>query len=387
MRITYVTHTRFPTEKAHGYQIAQVCHALTELGNTVTVLHPTVKNAITKSAAEYYGMKPTFKTAQIRHFDALNAKFLPGFLGFAIGIRFSFNRALRKFLKTHRTDLFYIRSHVLLASLLKTNVPVLLELHTLPRRGKRRFVRLANRTQKIVCLTSPMRTALIAMGVTASRITVEPDGVDLARFQTLPNLKEARAHQIDLPRDAEVIGYAGGLTALNTLDKGVSVLLGALKRMKAHPRAILLLAGGSKQEVERMRGRARDLQIEDRVIFRGHMRSKEIPALLAACDVLVYPAPASDHPYFRRDTSPLKILEYLAAERPVVCADLPPLRDIVDDTVVTFATAGEEVSFAHWVTWVLDHPKEAVTKALAGKKRVERFSWEKRMKRILKAAK
>lgn len=384
MRITYVTHTRFPTEKAHGYQIAQVCAALATIGHKVTLLHPTVKNAIQKSPAEYYGIASSFSTVKIRHFDALNARFLPGFLGFEIGIRWRFSRALRKFLRSHRTDLFYVRSHVLLASLLKTKTPVILELHTLPRRGRRRFVRLANRTQKIVCLTSPMRDRLTAMGVTASHIMVEPDGVDLERFNKLPDLKEARKNQIDLPRSAEVIGYAGAFTAMNTLDKGVGLLLGALKRMKAHPKSMLVLAGGSSSDVARVRSQAKALRVDDRVIFRGHMRSKDIPMLLAACDVLVYPAPASTHSYFQRDTSPLKLLEYLAAGRPIVCADLPPLKDIVDDSVVSFATPGEEASFAHWISWILGHPKEAAKKAAEGKKRVQRFSWEKRMERILK---
>jgi hypothetical protein len=60
MRIAYVTHTRFPTEKAHGGQIASVCHALSELGHTVTLFQPTVWNAITQDPYKYYGLPESF---------------------------------------------------------------------------------------------------------------------------------------------------------------------------------------------------------------------------------------------------------------------------------------------------------------------------------------
>ena len=54
VRITYVTHTRFPTEKAHGFQVASICQALARLGHTVTLLIPTVGNAIRENPLAYY---------------------------------------------------------------------------------------------------------------------------------------------------------------------------------------------------------------------------------------------------------------------------------------------------------------------------------------------
>ncbi len=98
MKIAYVTHTRFPTEKANGVQIANVCHAMTRLGHEVTLLTPTVRNAIKDDPHAYYGLPRSFAVRKVDHFDALASPFIPGFFGFGLGMLF-YRRALRRILE------------------------------------------------------------------------------------------------------------------------------------------------------------------------------------------------------------------------------------------------------------------------------------------------
>ncbi|KKW44171.1 MAG: hypothetical protein UY90_C0018G0021 [Candidatus Peregrinibacteria bacterium GW2011_GWA2_54_9] len=60
MRITYVCHARFPTEKAYGKQIAEVCTTCSTLGHEVELLCPSVRNNVHESAANFYGLPEKF---------------------------------------------------------------------------------------------------------------------------------------------------------------------------------------------------------------------------------------------------------------------------------------------------------------------------------------
>jgi glycosyltransferase involved in cell wall biosynthesis len=383
VRITYITHTRFPTEKAHGNQVAQVCHALARLRHEVTLLAPTVRNVITEDPYEYYGLPPWFKIVYPGTFDALGSPLVPGSLGFIVSM-WSYRRVLRTYLREHPADLLYVRSPSLLPPLLASGTPVLLELHTLPRLFRRHFVTLCNRCFRIICLTTPMRDTLLKWGVDPLRVAVEADAVDLARFKSLPPPAEAKVRW-GLPADLPVIGYAGSLVAKNTLEKGVRELLDALAILKKrNVRVTGFILGGppSWRKIYEEHSCSIDLSAED-VIFHDRIPSPEVSRALAACDVCVYPAPRSLDPFFLRDTSPLKLFEYLASGRPVVCADLPPIRDVVDDGIVRFCRAGDPVAIADGIQWVLEHPAEAAELARTGREVAEHHTWIERMRRIV----
>jgi glycosyltransferase involved in cell wall biosynthesis len=99
--------------------------------------------------------------------------------------------------------------------------------------------------------------------------------------------------------------------------------------------------------------------------------------------VCVYPAPATTDSFFLRDTSPLKLFEYLAASRPVVCADLPPLHDVVDESVVRFCRSGDAEALAEGISDTLSHPEKASARIAKGRTIAALHSWEQRMRRIL----
>ena len=113
------------------------------------------------------------------------------------------------------------------------------------------------------------------------------------------------------------------------------------------------------------------------------MRPKLVPDAMTACDVCVYPSPVPKHQYFKRDTSPLKLFEYLAAGKPVICADIPPVRDVADKTIVRFVQPGSVSSLAGGLRDVIDHPAEAKQRSTKGLTMIKNHSWKKRMKRVL----
>jgi len=383
VKIAYITHTRFPTEKAHGHQVAYVCDALAELKHDVTLIAPTVRNAITMGAHRYYGISETFTVEHLPNFDALASHIIPGKLAFRVSM-WSYRRKLKDFLSSRSFDLLYARSPVVLGTLLQTNIPVVLELHTIPRRNRKRFVAACNRCKRVVALTSPMRKELEELGVVSKSLIVAGDAVNPARFaKALPAAKAK--HHWDLPADRPVVGYVGSLVTHDRVQKGVDVLIHALAFLKKHSVPVFgWIVGGPEHWQHKYRWLAHCNGLtDDDIRFQGHVNAHEIPDALSACDICVYTAPRSRRAYFRRDTSPLKLFEYLAAGRPIVCADIPPVRDVVSEKSVRLYHPGDSRSMAGGIRHALEHSKEAKERTQEGLKRVQEHTWEKRMQRIL----
>ncbi|MBP7114251.1 MAG: glycosyltransferase family 4 protein [Candidatus Peribacteraceae bacterium] len=385
MRVAYCTNVRLPSERAHGHQIAKVTEALKDMGHEIEIFAPYRKNIIDQSFESYYGLTSPIRLHHLGSTDGIAAWWAPGIIGLKL-TTYLLGNNLRGILKSRPKDfeVIYTRTPELLPYVTGLGIPVILELHRIPRIGKRRFLRLLRSCKLIVALTSPMRQALIDMGVSDVPVIVEGDGVDLHDFETLPSPKDTRT-SLNVADGVPLIVYAGQLKSMG-LSKGIPELLFALELL--HDRGLefrAVIAGGPESEkkkfVESMSEGLRPL-----VNFTGHIAHLKIPTLLTAADILVYPAPKSDHLFYTRDTSPLKLFEYMAAGKPIVAADLPPLRDVVDPSMVTFSEPGSGESLSQAILMILEHREESSKKARLARAHVEQFTWENRMERILKAA-
>ena len=358
---------------------------MASIGHNVTLLAPTVTFNYWDDAFAYYGLPRSFRIVHLPNLDALNTKLIPGFLAFHISM-WSYRRQLRKYFHDHQTDVLYLRSPVVLGEALRSGYPVIVELHTLPWRNRSSFVRQCNQCRLVVCLTTQMRDEIIAWGVDEQRIVLEGDGVDLSAFASLPSVDEAK-HQFNLPSDRPVIGYVGSFVTQDTIEKGVRQMIDGLVALKKQGRSFFaFIVGGPerwRKEYEKY-ARSHGLNEHD-VRFGDRIPRSDLPSLLSAFDVCVYPAPASEHPFFTRDTSPLKVFEYMAAGKPIVSADIAPIRDVLDESRAVFFAPGDALSFADAVIQTLDDPSAFVERASNAKKHVQWYGWENRMGRILDA--
>lgn len=385
MRIAYCTNVRLPSERAHGHQIAKVTEALRDMDHDVEIFAPFRKNTITASFESYYGLTSPIHLHHLGHTDGIAAWWMPGILGLKL-TTFLLRQGLVKMLKqrSKEFDLLYTRTPEILSALTGHGIPVIVELHRIPRMGHRHFLKQLRKTRLIIALTSQMRQELIDMGVSDVPVIVEGDAVDLHDFESLPSASDTRS-SLSVAENIPLIVYTGQLQSMG-LSKGIPELLGALEILKRRGMEFhAIIAGGPEKEKERFEHKMSDALVPF-VTFSGHISHLKIPTLMTAADILVYPAPKSNHPFYMRDTSPLKLFEYMASGKSIVAADLPPLRDVVDETMVTFADAGDSESFAESILSILDEPEIAAKKARTARMHVESFTWEKRMKRILEAA-
>lgn len=379
MRIAYCTNVRLPSERAHGHQVAAVCDALTELGHDVTIFCPFRKNVVEKDYWAYHHADKRVKVQYLGTFDPIDS-WIPKVLQIHV-LNWLMRRSLSHELRVMSPECVYTRTPALLPALFTTDTSVILELHTLPNHGQQSFVDYCNQCRLIVCLTTPMKEELVKWGVGADRIIVEGDAVNLDRFTEMPEKKEAREALKIHDLKKFTVGYAGSFKTMGH-DKGVTHISEAVEIIRSKGGEIAkIIVGGPKSELEAMR--EKDSHPGE---FIGFFDQGKLKQLYAACDVLIYPAPKSGHPYFTRDTSPLKIFEYMAAGRPIIAADLPPIHDILDESTAYFFKAGDSADLARAIQQVMDHPEEAMKKAEKARTKVENHTWEKRMKRILDAA-
>lgn len=207
---------------------------------------------------------------------------------------------------------------------------------------------------------------------------MEADAVDIDRFKNAAPMKYE-----DIPLGMSLVGYAGQLESMG-LSKGIPELLDALGILvqRLHREMHVVIAGPPLGLSHPLECRIRQTPY---VTFVGLLSHEIVPAFLTSCDILVYPAPSSRHPFYVRDTSPLKIFEYMAAGKPIVTADLPPIRDVLDESTAFFCRPGDPEDLARAIIEVLDHPEEARKRAEVARKKVEHYTWEKRMARIMEA--
>ncbi len=146
-------------------------------------------------------------------------------------------------------------------------------------------------------------------------LSIVPSVVDLDRFR--PHL-DASALRGDLRLDGKrVLAFTGRLVP----HKGVDVILRALPLL---PADVVLVVIGAGPRLPSLIGQARRLGVADRVRFCPHVSDEDLPRYLALADIFVFPSQN------RLEGFGLGVAEAMAAGLPVVIADMPGVREVID---------------------------------------------------------
>jgi phosphatidylinositol alpha-mannosyltransferase len=141
-----------------------------------------------------------------------------------------------------------------------------------------------------------------------------PNGVDLERFNPeVPVFEEFRNKR-------NKILYLGRLDRR----KGLIELLNALPIIKQKIDDFLLIVVGKGPLEDECRRLVKDLDLSERVIFRGFAKQSEIPSYYASCDVYCSPALGGE-------SFGIVLLEAMAVGRPVVASKIPGYDRVIID--------------------------------------------------------
>ncbi len=222
-----------------------------------------------------------------------------------------------------------------------------------------------NSCHRIIAATGKEREDLVRYyGASVERVRVIPCGVNLDMFH--PVEKESARERLGLNGDRAII-FVGRIEPL----KGIDRLMMAMTYLQNGRRPRLLIVGGgenSRNEVERLKKLATELQIHDRIEFLGLVKQPDLPLLYSAADVCVVPS------YY--ESFGLVALESLACGTPVVATRVGGAENIIRHGETGYLVADNEPhSLAEKITLALSESDNNGHLASAMRASLAPFSW------------
>jgi glycosyltransferase involved in cell wall biosynthesis len=266
--------------------------------------------------------------------------------------------------------------------------PVVLEMHA-DNSGKlgvwwmRQFWK--QKTPKVMTVTtSALRKALersTKFEFPNEALLLAPNGVELEKYAGLPSPTEAR-RQLNL-KEGLTVGFTGHIYP----GRGADLLFQLAKQM---PAVNFLWVGGTPELVGFWKNKLTEANMTN-VTMTGFVKHEWIPLYQAAADVLLMPYSRSIEASSGQDIAevinPMKMFEYMAAERGIVSADLPSIREVLNEGNAVLCEAGNwESVIGNWKgaveSLLADEPRRLALGAQA-RKDVEQFTWVKREERVM----
>jgi glycosyltransferase involved in cell wall biosynthesis len=187
---------------------------------------------------------------------------------------------------------------------------------------------------------------------------------------------EALGHPVGAARrardDVRAELGAGERTLLLTVSakrphKNLMRLLGALARLPAEHRPLLVMPGYPTPHEEELRARASELGLADGVRFLGWLSESELEDLYGAADAFVFPS--------LLEGFGLPVLEAMARGVPVASSDRASLSEVAGDAALLFDPE-DEASIANAIERILGDRELAERLRAAGLAQAARFTWE-----------
>lgn len=226
-----------------------------------------------------------------------------------------------------------------------------------------------DRANAIVAVSKWIKDWLIEQGVPAEKIHVFSNGVADNLFKTPGDPLPIRARWDLAP--GKVVGFLGSFQPW----QDTPGLLDAFAQLRAAHADLRLLLVGDGPERERLQSYARELRLGNSVIFAGNIHHEQVPDYLAAMDVAVVPfRPQPNHQY----GSSMKLVEYLAAARPVVAAAIGQDQEIVEHRRTGLLyPPGDENALIAAISELLDKPAWAAGLGQSGRRKIlENYTWK-----------
>ena len=338
MKIVYLSHARIPSRTANSLNVMKMCEAFARNGHRVVLLVPecVAPEPGVDDPFRFYGVERRFK---LRRLPFKRDRFWG---------RFCYVTLVSWLVRLHRPDLIFARDHSLYFDLHAMRLPVVLEAH--------KFVDVKNTLRLEALLASDnfrrLVTNCVALGqeyasrfdIPPARICVAHNGADESGEDEAPRLG---------PADRLQVGYVGHLYAGKGMET-IAEMADGCGWADCH------IVGGTENDLTRWRSELHD---RPNVVFHGYRPHAETDRYRRAMDILLAPCcseMASDGGGVQdvRWMSPIKLFEYMAAGKAILAADLPVIREVLEDGMdALLCQPGETAGWIAALTRLRDHPE------------------------------
>lgn len=348
-----------PSRTANSVHVMKMCQALGRAGHEVTLFGAAGAGA---EVFETYGVERVFEIVRV---PRMSVRFLGEAL-FAARIAARVHRL-------PRPDLLYARSFASLSLVAHLNVRMIYEIHDIPatpiqRAMEDRLTRRANFC-RLVSISDALREEYLRLfpHLDPELAVTCRDGADLPAVGVTAQELGGRAGVVQ-------VGYTGHLYR----GRGVEVILQLALDL---PDVDFHIVGGEPTDVVEWRSRS----TAENLHFHGHVPHAQVDAYLAAFDIVLAPYQASiqvagGRGDISRWLSPMKLFEYMAHGKAIVCSGLPVLREILDDGETALLVGPTDQ--AGWCSAVARLVRDRELRARLGRSAREsierRYTWDAR---------
>lgn len=303
MKIAYCSASVIPSRSANSIHVMNMCYSLSS-SHQVTLYHRK-GTEIRKNIYKYYDVDENFKMKS-SHWPNIP------FGGLFYGILNSFD--------SRKHDIIYCRDfYSALISSILFRKSVVYESHQIPKSNVKKNIEIMMIKKSslimLVVISNALKNDYEKLLKSSKKIIVSHDGAPVL-IKDKPQIKDKKVDHI---------GYIGHLYE----GRGIELIIELSKRFK---NLTFHVIGGTDNDLERYK---RQFEKEN-LIFHGFIEQEKIKKLVLSFDVLLapYQYKVSVHGG-KGDTSrwmsPLKIFEYMSSCKPIICSDLPVLREILED--------------------------------------------------------
>jgi glycosyltransferase involved in cell wall biosynthesis len=369
VKLAYLSNSKIPSREANSIHVMKMCQALTQLGHAVTLLAPDVRSGVETGVADiyaFYGVAPTFDVAKLPWRPIKGRGWIYGFEAGRLASRLDLDAA-------------FGRSLHACAVAARSGVPTLWDAHmlTFSRRLTERalfnWMIGAPAFKGMMTNCNALRSAVLAeFPELEGRIVAAHNGAD----DLSVGLEAANLESTD---GRPQVGYIGQLYP----GKGFEIVRALAARASW---ADFHVIGGEQATVDRLRA---DRELPRNIRLHGFVPPSQAERFNLAFDVLLAPYQSEVQVAGGGETaawmSPLKVFGYMAAGKPILCSDLPVLREVIEDHrngILVPPQDAEAWSIA--LKTLMDQP--GTRERLGSNARIDflqRHTWRQRARRVI----
>lgn len=310
LRIAYFSYARLPSRSANSIHVMRMCSAFAKLGHDVTLYVPAFSKVeyedIETSVFDYYGVKNTFR---IKKLPWLPVKGRSTIYSWLAAIHARLTRAQLVYARDLKTG--YVSSKLGLTVIYEAHAPV-------KEIDQPIFERLVSSGQfkRLIVISDALRKIYEkSYPQLAGKVQVAHDAADIEE------------HDVPQPADSVRmrVGYVGHLYQ----GRGIELIIGLAARC---PWADFEIVGGMDDDVNFWKSRSQNI---GNIHFHGHLPYSDAARVRQSCQVLLAPFARKLAVYGGgTDTSqwmsPMKIFEYMASGKAIICSELPVLTEVLE---------------------------------------------------------
>ena len=363
-----------------------MCRAFGSLGHDVTLFVPRADEFRTDNLAraaipEFFGHSLPFDVAFVPKVKLFGRMEVLGSV-----------RGTLRALKWHKLDVIYTRNPWSVLFLPRAGVPYVFEAHEehvhtrsplLDKFLRRVIVRNSHQPScaLVVTISEALRQIWQGYGVPQNKLVAAHDGVELELFSNSIS-KNAAREKLGVHRSSFIVHrsplvvYTGALK----FDRGIDMMLHAAQQL---PELDFYFVGGTSQEVAMWESAVGHMGLKN-AFFPGGVPHQLIPTWLAAADILLmmwtWQVPTI------RGCSPMKMFEYMAANRLIVGPAFPTIEEVLEngkDSILFEPDNRDALVTA--LKAAVDKMNDNTLPAAAHEKVVKDYTWQARCNKILKA--